>query len=375
MGKHAMLSASGAERWLICTPSARLELTVDEVESQYADEGTLAHKLGEIVIKEKAYGIDLSYQKKEIEADPLYDETMIGYIEDYANFVVEKVRDAPAGSILLQEQRINFNEYVPEGFGTVDNGIVGPGILETIDLKYGKGVPVDAFENKQQMLYALGILLDYELIFDIEKIILTIYQPRINNVSSYTVTKDNLIRWANEVLRPTAIKAFAGEGDFIPGEHCRFCRVRSTCKANAAHNLQVAAREFDIATVTDEQIVKIYSRSSAIKNWLNSVEEYVEKSAIAGRKWPGLKVVQGRSVRKYTEEQKIIENLTAMGYEDITKNKLIGITALQKLVKKDDFKVCVEPYLIKPPGAPTVVPLEDNRPEWDSNTAAANDFE
>lgn len=375
MAKHAMLSASGAERWLLCPPSARLELTIEEIPSEYADEGTLAHMLGEIVIKEKAYGLDLSHLKRDIEAHELYSEEMAGYIDEYANFVVEQVRDAPAGSILIQEHKVYFTEYVPEGYGTVDNGIIGPGVLKVIDLKYGKGVPVDAYENKQQMLYALGMLLDYEVLFDIDTIVVTIYQPRINNVSSYTITKSNLLLWANEVLKPIALKAFSGEGDYLAGDHCRFCRARPNCKTNTAYNLQVAVREFDVATVTDEQVVKVFLRADAIKNWLNAVETFVKREAIAGRKWPGLKVVEGRSVRKYTDEEQIINNLTKAGYEDLTKSKIIGITDLTKKVSKDDFNNLVKPYVHKPKGSPTVVHISDGRPEWDRTADAANDFE
>lgn len=376
MAKHAMLSASRSERWLTCTPSAREELKVDEVESVFADEGTLAHNLAEYVIKEKAYGVDLSHFIKPLQENELYDESMMGYIDEYAQFIVDKVREAPEGTILIQEQRIHFDEFVPGGFGTVDNLIIGDGIFEVIDLKYGKGVPVDAYENKQLMLYGLGALLDYDLLYNIETIKLTVYQPRINNTSSYEVTKANLLRWAREVLRPTALKAYAGEGEFIPGEHCKFCRVKPTCLAHARFNLALARREFEVTQLEDPQIVKIFLYSDMIKNWLTSLEKYVLSESIKGRQFPGLKLVQGRSQRKYTNEEAIIKGLEEAGYDTdaLYKKKLIGITEMGKKIKKTDFDAIIAPNLFKPPGAPTVVTLDDKRPAFDANADAAGDF-
>lgn len=377
MSSHAILSASGASRWLTCTPSARLETQFEEVESEYADEGTLAHELAVIMIRHKAGWIrDIESATRVVREDSLYTEEMWGFIEEYAQFVVDKVREAPDGVILLQEHRIDLTHYIPEGFGTVDVGIAAPGILEIVDLKYGKGVPVDAYENKQMMVYALGILEEMLLIYPIEVVRMTIYQPRIENISMYEMSTEDLLKWSNEVLRPTALIAFQGQGDLIAGDHCRWCRVRPVCVANAKLNLQLAKKDFEITQMTDEQISKLLVKADAFKKWITSVEEYALSEAInRNRKWPGLKLVQGKSNRRYTDEKKIIEELVKhYPEEEIVNKKLLGITDMSKKISKLHFKEAVEPYLVKPPGAPTLVSITDKRPEFNSNVAAAIDF-
>lgn len=374
MAKHALLSASGASRWLVCTPSPRLELEIEETTSAYADEGTLAHELGEWLIRNKAYGVGIKKHLARIQANELYSDEMLEYCNDYADFVVESYKKAPKGAILMQEQRLNLTEFIPEGFGTVDNAIISSEGIHIIDLKYGKGVPVDAYENKQMMVYALGVYMCYDLIHNIKEIVMTIYQPRIDNTSTYVISADNLLRWAREVLKPTAKIAYEGLGELVAGEHCRFCRFRPTCKENATRNLQIAAREFDVVSLTPEQISKILSRSAGIKNWLTSVEEYALKEAIKGKKWPGMKVVQGRSTRKYTDEKKIYEALKAEGIDVEMKTKLPGIIELTKAVSKDVFEKIVNPFVHKPPGAPTLVSEEDKRPEFNRSAEASDDF-
>lgn len=379
MKAHALLSASGASRWLICTPSARFEEQCAEQESSYADEGTLAHELAVHLIIYYAYGINVDRELKKIQENELYDASMLDYITEYAKWVVQKVRDAPEGAILLQEQRLNLHEYVPEGFGTSDVDIVGGNMLEVIDLKYGKGVVVDAFENKQMMLYALGVWEEVNLLYNIEYVRMTIYQPRIDNISSYDMAIEDLLKWVREVLIPTAKEAFKGTGEFVPGDHCRFCRARSICKATAQWNLQLAAREFDPASLTDEQMVKILLRAKSIKNWITSIENYAMTLAIRdGKKWPGMKVVQGRSVRKITDEQAVILALERAGVdvegEKIVNKKLSGITQLTKILTTLQFQQNVEPHLFKPPGKPTLVSITDKRPEYNRDEAAALDF-
>lgn len=378
MRKHAMLSASGASRWLVCTPSAQFETQFEEVESSYADEGTLAHKLAEIMIKRKAGWPVPDRFFNEIMADELYSEEMWGLIEEYAEFIVDKVREAPPHTLLLQEQHLNLTRWIPEGFGTVDIGLVAPGSLEVVDYKHGKGVPVDAHENSQMKVYALGLLDLFEPLYDIDTIIMTIYQPRIGNISTFTMTPQELLQWAEEVLKPTAKIAFQGLGEFVAGDHCRFCRARATCVANAKLNLQLAAREFEITTITDEQVVKVLRKADSMKKWITAVEEHALHMAVnRGKKWPGMKVVQGRSVRRYTNEAAILEGLTKEGYaiEDLVKSKIVGITEMTRIIEKADIDKYVTPYVHKPAGAPTLVDESDQRPEFNSNVAAYLDFE
>lgn len=372
--KHALLSASGASRWMTCTPSAKLEEKIAQQYSAYADEGTLAHELCEALIREHAFGIPQNL--KSIQDDPLYSEEMFEYATQYALFVVDQVRNAPQGAVLIQEQRLNLTSYIPDGFGTTDVCIVADGTLEVIDFKYGKGVPVDSFENKQMMVYALGALDYYSLTYNIDHVRMTIYQPRIDNVSTYEMSASDLLEWGHDVLKPTALKAYEGIGTFIPGDHCRFCRARSTCSVNAKFNLAVVSKPIDVNLITDEQLVKIAARAVGIKNWLNSIEEMVLKQAVAGKKWPGLKLVAGRSTRKYLDEEALLKKLEEGGYkrEDFVNKKIIGITELSKKLPILDFAKFVEPLLVKPPGSPTLVSEDDKRPELNANSKAAEEF-
>lgn len=382
MRKHALLSASGASRWLACPPSARLESELytgqgDEPTTMYADEGTLAHLLGEWLIRTRGWNTEIpEHIWKEISEHEYYSEEMMDYCIEYADFVLNQLREAPAGSILVQEQRLNLVEYIPEGFGHVDNCIVGDDWLTVIDLKYGKGVPVDAYENKQLMVYALGALMEYDILYNIKNVRMIIHQPRIDNNSSYEVSVTDLIRWAREVLVPGARKAYIGEGDLLPGDHCRWCRVRSTCKANAAYNLQIVRREFDPPHLTDDQIVKIINRADSITKWLTSIKEYALSEALQGKVWPGMKLVQGRSVRKITDQDAVLKALEAEGIEgeQVVNKKIAGITQLQKVLPKFVFQKAVEPYLIKPEGKPTLVVEADGRPDWNKVHSAIEDF-
>lgn len=375
--QHALLSASGASRWLTCTPSARFEEQFEEQESTYADEGTLAHSIAEYLIKQKLYGIDMSAKINPLLENPLFtdDPSMMDYVDEYAEFVAKEVREAPDGAILIQELRLNYQEFTPGGFGHLDVGIAAPGFAHIIDYKHGKGVPVNAFENKQLMVYGVGFLLDYDMVFDIEQISMTVYQPRINNISTYTISRDELMQWAREVLAPTSKIAFAGEGEFVPGDHCRFCRGKHACSAIAKLNMQLAKKAFEITELTDEQIIRIYNKADAFKTWISGIESHVLKTAIAGKKWPGMKLVSGRSTRKYTDEKAIIDALEEKGYTDVTKNKLIGITELTKKIGKKNFDEIVGPYTHKPTGTPTLVSEDDKRDEWNKIESAKLAFD
>lgn len=379
--KHAMLSPSGASRWLTCTPSARLEQEYAESQSAYADEGTFAHELAEIIIREKAYHMDLSNQIERLiatrEGELYYNEEMHMFCEEYAEFVVEYARNAPSGSVLIQEAELDVSHYIPGGFGHVDNAIIGDDWMTVIDLKYGKGVPVDAEENKQMMVYSLGAYRAYDFLYDIQNIRMIIYQPRIGNISTWEISVKDLLRWANEVLKPGAKAAWNGEGELVAGDHCRFCRVRATCKEVAKVNLQLAARDFDPPTLADEQVSKILLKAKQIKNWITAVENYALQQALKGKEWLGMKIVQGRSVRKYKDEKAVLEALEKSG-ADVNKlfiKKPLGITKMSKQLTKLQFQSIIEPLLHKPPGKPTLVSLDDKRAEWNREEAAALDFD
>ena len=381
---HAILSPSGASRWLVCTPSARFEEKFPESKSKFADEGTLAHSLGELLIRQKLGWIKKAAYKKllsEIEANEHYDESMIEYCDDYATFVIEKFNEALAhtpGAKLFLEKKLDMSEYVPEGFGTGDAVIVADTLMDTIDLKYGKGVAVAVTENKQQKLYAIGALKDFDLAYDIKQVRMTIYQPRINNIESWEISVTDLMEWAETELKTKAALAFAGQGEFIPGDHCQFCRGKAECKALAEKNLELAAFEFlDANKLSDESISQILTVADMFTNWIDAVSNHALNEAVNnGKKWPGFKVVEGRSNRVYTDTDSIGKILLEKGFseQDIYSKKLLPITKMETEIGKKPFAEIVGPFVIKPPGKPKLAPLSDKRPEFTGVESAVSDF-
>lgn len=381
---HAILSPSSASRWLACTPSARLEHEMPYTTSDAAEEGTLAHSLSELILKlflknisKKQYGVEL----KNIQANKFYNGAMLDYCNSYTTYVIEQfseVKKSCKDAVMFLEKKLNLSDYVPEGFGTVDVVIIANGAMQIIDLKYGKGVPVSAEENKQMMLYALGALKDYDYAYGVERILMTIVQPRLDDISNYEVDVAFLLDWANNELIPKAKLAFTGEGEFIAGKHCQFCKIKATCRANAELHLELAKYDFmDNNLLTDHEIADILDRSAAFKKWLTAVEENALLQAVTnGKKWPGYKLVEGRSNRIYADENKVIQALTTE-YDDakIFNKKLKGITEMEKGLGKNEFKRLVEPLLIKPPGSPVLVPESDKRTELNSMVDTIAAFE
>lgn len=384
MSAHAVLSPSGASRWLSCTPSARLEEQFPDSAGTAALEGTLAHSLGELLIKFKSKIVTRTEYARalaKIHADGLYEHAMFEHVEGYAVFVLEalsKSRSHTKDALLFLEQKLDLTEYVPEGFGTGDVIIIADKVLKIIDLKYGKGVPVSAVGNSQMRLYALGALRQFSMLYDIQEVEMTIYQPRLDSVTTDQMTTVDLFNWANDFLIPRASLAFAGEGEFAPGEHCRFCKAKAVCRANAEYNLELAKHDFKPSNLlTDAEISEIMDRADRFTKWISAVEEHALNEAVNnGKKWPGYKLVEGRSNRAFTNEEKVAETLLAEGFKEdqLYTKKLIGITAVEKEVGKDEFKKLLEPYVVKPPGKPTLVPDTDKRPEYHSADAAAKDF-
>jgi uncharacterized protein DUF2800 len=384
MSAHAVLSPSGAERWLNCTPSVRLEQQFPDNAGQAAAEGTLAHALGELLLKKELKLIKKFQFEKElaaIKANELYDNSMFGHCEDYRDFVMERYYDAQArtkDALIFLEQKIDLTEYIPEGFGTTDSNIIADHILDVVDLKYGKGVPVSAEQNRQMMVYALGALLAFDMMYDVSVVRMTIYQPRIDNISTWEIPVKDLRKWAENELRPRAKLAFAGEGEFVAGKHCRFCKARGACKANADFNLELAKYDFkDTSLLTDEEISDILDRAKTFITWVGGVEDYALDQAVNhGKKWPGYKVVEGRSNRKYSNEEEVAKVLTGKGYaeEVIYKKKLLGITDMEKELGKSTFADLLTPLIIKPAGKPALAPLSDKRAEYHSSEAAAIEF-
>jgi len=382
--KHAILSASGAYRWLACPPSARLEEQFEETTSTYAEEGTLAHALAETKLRlylRQITARECAKRLQELEKNEYYSASMLDYIETYAAIVMEKVNEAKARSadaVVLLEQKLDFSDWVPGGFGTGDVVIISDGILEIVDLKYGKGVPVSAEDNAQMKLYALGALATFDTLYDIKTVRMTIVQPRLDSVSSDKITAEMLYWWADTELAHRARLAWDGQGEFQAGEHCRFCRARYTCRARAEANLELAKMEFKKPELlTDEEIGEVLKQADELKAWVSDVFDYaLVQARDHGKKFKGWKLVEGRSVRKYADEEAVAKTLLGAGYkeEQIYEKKLWGITAMEKLLGKTKFGELLKGLVVKPAGKPTLVPETDKRPELNSTAAAVADF-
>jgi hypothetical protein len=372
MSKHAILSASGAHRWLNCTPSARLELEFDDNSGEAAAEGTAAHALSEHKLR-KALKMRSKKPVSPYDSDEM-DNYTDGYVE-YVLEVIEQAKQTCSDPLILIEQRLDFSKYVPDGFGTGDCVIIADGTLHIIDFKYGQGVLVSAEDNPQMKLYALGALDLFDGIYDIEMVSMTIYQPRRENVSTSTVSKEILYQWAEEVLKPKAELAFAGDGNYCPGEWCQFCRAAVKCRARAEAKMKLATFEFALPPLlSDEEIADILSSIGDLTSWANEIIAYATDAAVNhGKKWPGFKVVEGRSNRKYKDEEAVAEAAKNAGYRDIYKQSLITITEMEKLMGKTKFNEVLGGLIMKPPGKPTLVPVSDKRPEMNTSSAK-NDF-
>lgn len=381
--RHALLGPSGAHRWLACTPSARMEHGIPDTGSRFAQEGTLAHRIGELLLRQKWEGADVATALEAARADPMYSGEMGEYMEDYAAFVEERMAEAKArcrDPRIFIEQRVSFEGYIPESFGTSDCLILSDGLLDVIDFKYGQGVPVSAEGNQQMQIYGLGGFLALSFAYDIDMIRMTIYQPRIDNISVAIMSIDELLTWAETELKPRAALAWEGKGEFCPGdETCRWCRAAPICRAHRDYQMAIAREDFaDPPFMTPEEISEVLKRLPSLLAWADSVKAYALDAAInLGDHFPGFKVVEGRSNRRYTDEDAIAKALRKAGYKvaEIYKpRELLGLTAMEKLVGKKKFGKLAGAYIVKPDGAPTLVPDSDKRPPLNTAAKAAEDF-
>ena len=358
---HAILSASSSHRWLNCPPSARLCETYEDKGSDYAAEGTDAHSLCEYKLR-LALGMEATDPTEHL---TWYNEEMLDCANGYASYILELVEAAKetcADPVVLIEQRVDFSRWVEQGFGTSDAIIISDGTLHVVDYKHGLGVLVEADNNPQMMCYALGALELFDVIYDIDTVAMTVYQPRRQNVSTFEMPKDDLYRWADEVLKPTAELAFAGDGNFLCGEWCGFCKAKHECRARAEANLMLAQYDFKLPPLLeDTEIEVILSRADQLVSWVNDIKEYALPQAISGKEWTGFKLVEGRSNRRYTDEAAVTQTVTDAGF-DPYERKLLGITAMQKLLGKSRFDELLSAYIEKPQGKPTLVPESDKRP-------------
>ena len=370
---HAVLSASSSHRWLECPPSAKLNAEIADKASEYAQQGSSAHELAEYKIK-RFLGENV---KDPTESLTYLDQEMADCTDSYAEYVSEQVAKAKErckDPIVLVEQRLDFSKWVPQGFGTGDTVIVADDVLTIIDLKYGVGILVEAEKNPQMMCYALGALQLFDGIYDINKVSMTIFQPRREHISTYEITKEELLKWADTILAPTAQLAASGDGEFKAGAHCQFCKMKATCRKRAEYNLELARYDFEMhATLEDEEIEVILSKVDELIAWGSDIKEYALQSALSGKQWNDWKLVEGRSNRRYTDETVVADTVKAAGY-DPYEHKVLGITAMTKLLGKTKFEKLLGGYLEKPQGKPTLVPMSDKRPAINKAAEAADDF-
>lgn len=386
MTEHALLSASSSHRWLRCPPSARLEQRFENKTSESAEEGTLAHKLGELTLKLNLGEITtekFNLEFKKIESNELFTADMPDYVGVYVDTCMEKVSEARAktpDAIFKIEQRLDFSEWVPEGFGTGDFIIIADGTIEVCDLKYGKSPngKVSAIGNNQMRLYALGAIAEFSFLYDIKRVKMTIIQPRLDSISTDEITVDELLKWAEEFVEPTAQLAFKGEGKFCGGKHCEYCRV-ATCEHRAEKNMEAAKYDFAVpGTLSKKDISDILGRVDELVKWVNNIKDYALEQALKGEELPGWKVVEGKSNRKYKDTEKVAEILMANDYPEdkIYKPKeLQGFTNMEKIVGKKKLNELIGNFIEKPPGKPTLVVESDKRPEISSIDSAIQDFQ
>lgn len=375
MPKHAFLSASSSHRWLACPPSALLCAKEADQSSAYAKQGSDAHELCEYLLL-KALGHDPPDPTENLD---YYDAEMLSCAEGYRDFVMEQVEEArklSADTLICVEQRLDYSRWVENGFGTGDCVIVADDLLHVIDYKYGLGVLVsasgeDSTGNSQLKCYALGALDTFGDLYDIRRVKLSIYQPRRENVDTFEMKVEDLLRWADDVLSPIAKLAFTGDGEFCAGDHCVFCKVKATCRARADYNMELAKYEFEKpAMLNDEEIASILPKIDSLVSWATDIKEFALQQALSGTVYEGYKVVEGRSNRKYSDETAVARIVQEAGYDPFEK-KLLGVTAMQRQLGKKRFQELLGGFLYKPPGKPVLVPTSDSRPEMNT---AANDF-
>jgi len=372
MSSHAFLSPSASHRWLNCPPSAKLCAALPDQTSPYAAQGTDAHELCAYLV-EKALGRDV---KDPTESLSYYDPEMQTCAEGYAEFVMQEYELAkqtcPDTDVLI-EQKVDFSKWVEGGTGTADCILLSDGTAEIIDYKHGLGVMVSAESeefggNPQLMCYALGLIDMFDGIYNIDTIRMAIYQPRRDNVSICQMSKDDLMKWAEETLAPTAILATKGEGEFKAGDHCQFCKVKATCRKRAEYNLEMAKYDFEVpATLEDHEIEAILMKVDQLTSWAEDVKEYALNQVLQGKEYEHFKVVEGRSNRKYTDENAVAFAVKDAGFDPYEK-KLLGITAMTSLLGKKKFDELLGGLTMKPPGKPTLVSKSDKRPAM-KNTA------
>ena len=378
--EHALLSASASHRWLICTPSPRLEEKLPEQESDYANEGRLAHEIGELKLRkhlvEPMSTRTFNSRLKKLQEKPLYQAEMLNHTDTYLDYISKVAHSYSSPPYIAVEKRLDYSAYAPEGFGTGDCIIIGGNTLRVNDFKYGKGVPVSAEHNPQMMLYALGALSEYSILYSIEKVVLAIIQPRLDSISEFEMSVQELLQWG-ESIKPIAQIAFKGEGEFKPGEHCQFCRAKALCRARSDFYTPLEEQYLFMTPplITNEEVGKILVQARDIAKWVSDLEEYALNACLNGNGIPGWKAVEGRSNRQFTDSDAAFNVLVQNGTEEsmLYERKPLTLANVEKLIGKPKFKELLSAYVNTPPGKPTLA-LESDKREAIKHSTAAEDF-
>lgn len=370
---HALLSASSSARWLACPPSAVAAEAYPNEQTEFTQEGTLAHEVAEQVANEREA---LDWQ---LIGKPSVTAEMIECAQGYRDYIQEQTKSEHA--TVLLEQRVDFSPWVPEGFGTADCIIIQGDTMDVIDYKYGKGVVVSAEDNPQMKLYGLGALNDYGFACDVSKVRLHIYQPRLNNISVDELTVDELLVWAENTVKPTAAKAIKGKGNYSPGEHCRFCPHAGRCRALTkvcTEHINTHGIKASVEVLAPWEVAEVLRMEPLVSLWLKRVKDQALTTLLNGGEVPGYKVVEGKlGNRKWTDEIKVVEILKDAGYQlnDITETKLLSPSSMDKSIGKKKVAELLTELIDRAPGAPTVVLETDKRPAYDRLAEAQKDFE
>lgn len=371
MSTHARYSPSAAYRRLACPPSLRLEEQfLDEGESIFAAEGTAGHSLAEHLIRKYLGEANVRPESE------YYTNELLAAVDDYVDFAICEIEEAKRSSsspIFLVEQRVDVTAYVDECFGTADLVVITDTDLHVVDLKLGKGIEISAENNPQLMIYGLGMLSMIEALYDIQTIRMTVFQPRLNNSSTFSMEPEALRKWGEEVLKPRGAMALMGAGEFSAGNWCRFCKARFQCRARAEEFLSLAKLEFTApALLNDEEVAHVLAKADELSRWAQDIYAFAQDEAIIhGKQWPGYKLVEGRSNRKYTSEEDVAQAATQAGYTEIYKHSLLGITDMERLMGKANFNTILGSLVYKPQGKITLVPETDKREAINKNTATA----
>lgn len=382
--KHARLSPSAAARWINCPGSVALsELCPPPGSSDYADEGTLAHLIAENKVLLASDEITRTFYDKRLE-NALKSQYYCGEMEEATDYYRDRVMEIyceglkkDSAAELMVEQRFDLGLWIPECFGTSDAVVIAGDTIEVIDLKYGKGVKVDAVGNPQTRLYGLGAAALYSGVYDLEKVRMTIIQPRLDHVSTEKLNLVELFDWAKKTVKPAAKAALEKDAPTACGDWCRWCPAKATCRTRAEKQLDLARYEFQKPPLLQpEEIGEILREAEELQKWAADVQAYALEQALQGEHYDGWKLVEGRSVRKYADELKVAEKLRTDGWEDamIYERKLLGLTAMEKLVGKKKLTTTLGDLIVKPAGKPVLVPQSDKRPEINAAASAKEDF-